>query len=1224
MECAYFFIIWNNRFLFDFIFKLLLLNTNSMLPLITLLFAIALSLFSLDANAENEYLFTHMTRENSNLGNNNTRAILQDQSGNIWVGTYAGLSRYDGKNFTNFDRLDFGVESDYISCLAQDRKGDIWIGTDDGVVVYDRLTGTFKIFHQSEIKTRIYSLCPNDNGVMWIGTRGKGLYYYDGMTLKKVPGTEEISSPYRIKSIESEVIIADYCHNIFIYSNGNLKPMSKDFFYNDNVEGLAIRDVPGGQLLYVASKTHGICEVALSTEEVKVLCQVPGGQRPIDVDVAGDKLYISTTGGMMVYDFKTLECKHVSSEISDPFSLSNEYVRFCFQDRDSSLWVGTEGGGLNYCNRSQTAFTKYYMTSEGESLKGSRVRDFAQSPDGNVWVATERAGLLVLDAKGRLLPAQYSESIPKNLTAVCTFGDAVFLGSVDGVLRLNPKTGETYSYPQFVRNGEEIDSRIICLCKDLDGNLYAGCSTGVSRYDRESDTFVEMKNLANIVAEDITQDKRGKLWIASYSQGAFCYDLAEERIVGEYSSQNGKGPVHEMTSSILCDSAGNIWVIGYSSGFFKYDCSQDVFSAFDTNTVPQLPTNLFYGSVEDKKGRLWLSSDSGIIEYLPHNNAVSVYSVKDGLLSNDNTSAAISLDDGTVLFGSIDGFVRFAPDTFPDPEKPVVPEESILKNNLGLVLLIILGSVLVVAAVFLLVYLKARKEDKKRNIIREAERDAELYKEKLDFFSGVIHEIKTPLTLLRTPLQVLLSSGSLTDDQKADISMISDSTDYLDSLVKELLEFIRVEEHGYVLNKKNEDIVDRVRFIVCNFKEAAKSKNIRLELNFDQEEIISAVDGKSFTKIVNNMLDNAIKYGETFVKVNVSERDGKVFVKVENDGPSIPKDRRESIFKPFIRYNAKGHEYSQSFGIGLSLSSDLAQLHDGSLTLSDTVENTEFVLTLPCEKFNESPIEDNADEEMACSSLPLLLVVEDNTELSSYLKRKLQDDYRILRANTAEQAIELLAKYKIDLMMTDIGLPGMNGIELCKYVSSSPSLCYIPIIVVSALSAADVKIKCVENGASAYIEKPFSLDFLQATIKGALDKKKYMKAAFSESSAPSIPSLPDRDQAFIKRFDEIVMANISNSDFTKTQIEEQMFISHSSLSRKVKELLNTTPGDYIRDKRLTIAAKMLSEHKVQISDVCYAVGFSSSSYFAKSFKAKYGKTPMEYMEDAIKMTNNRQ
>ena len=474
--------------------------------------------------------------------------------------------------------------------------------------------------------------------------------------------------------------------------------------------------------------------------------------------------------------------------------------------------------------------------------------------------------------------------------------------------------------------------------------------------------------------------------------------------------------------------------------------------------------------------------------------------------------------------------------------------------------------------------------------------------------------------MIHTPLQQIQASGHLSPADRDNLQAICNGTHYLDQLVRELLDFVRVEKRGYKLDCKPMNIVERTGFLCSTFQETAKARNLRLSFTAERDNIRIDADESAMNKILNNLLHNALKYAESYIEVEARKEDGNAVVSIRNDGPIIPSEHRSRIFEPFVQYgnDAKG------VGIGLSLAHTLAELHGGRLVLDDDTTCTDFILTLPLYRASE---EATGEEEQAAVApgdepekpgLPTLLIVEDNTDLAAYLKRKLQDEYRTLTAATAERALELLRQQEADLILSDIALNGMSGLDLCKKVCTDFETSHIPVILLSALSSTRSKVVGMECGASLYIEKPFNMEYLQACIRNILDKRSTLKNAFRSKVMPlaaHLYNLPHSDEEFLSRLDSIILANISDPNFSNEQLAEAFFLSKSTLNRKIKGLLDTTPNDYIRTKRLVVAAQMLTENHCRINEVCYSVGFNTPSYFAKCFKKFYGILPAEYMKE---------
>ena len=1174
---------------------------------------------------------------------------------------------------------------------------------------------------------RIFAIERNSAGVMWISSRDNGLYSYTPTTGEFIyhPLSKQtpVNNIYRITIDRNDnMFLAVYCDNIYFASSdaSSCSPLdlgsNSDIFKGDDVEGVVLSS-KSNDIIYVASKRNGLVEVDIRNGRCTTLYNLPKDVRPTNLTYDVNKsLWLSTTNGLVCYSLDTCQSKVYYSDPSDQFSLSDSFITEVYKDRNGRLWVGTQYGGLDLSSPAHSNFTKCYTLSDGTSLEGAIVRSFAEDKSGNVWVATERMGLLKY-SNGVL--ERYNADIPKTVLALLDDDEWLWIGSVKGISRMDYATSKVRNYLPF--DVENTENRVLNIYKSHAGEIFAATTIGVMTYDRDKDRFVMISDLAGLTIEHMAEDSRGVLWLASYSTGVYSYDLNNSTTKAHYSPQTGSQVIPDMISSVCVDAADNTWIIGFSSGFFLYNRKNDSFQEFSMETMPSVPTDVYFRALSDDDGRLWLSTDSGLIEFDPSKENVRVYTKDDGLLDNEFTKAAIQLRSGKFAFGSADGFVLFDPDdlntadhlskvtitdmyldykpvssdafegnvdlkdqitlefkensfgfsfavldssypasdrilcklegydsewkdvsvekavhwkdvpagtyrlllsngefssNFVEAHNPltIVVKPKFWASTLGIFIIISISLTVLFLLIFFL--LKRQKTLEKRRLqAYRARKEQEMMKEKMTFFSNIIHEIKTPLTLIRTPLQKILSSGSCTADLREEMEVISNSTDYMNDLVKELLEFVRLEEHGYVLDLKSIDVVERLGFLTFNFYETAKDRNIKLQFSHAPETLVCAIDTNAFRKIINNLLDNGVKYAESYIKVDLYCDGDDFVVSFKNDGAAIPISRRESIFKPFVQFSEDVSPYSQSFGIGLAYARNLAELHGGTLTLGECDKYTEFVLRLPVMDIpSGETMEENLEEIVKRSDLPLALVVEDNAGLLTYLKKNLKQEYNVMGVQSAEKALTLLMTYKADIIITDIALQGMSGIELCQKVNSSNDLAHIPVIVVSAISSVETKMKCMESGATNYIEKPYSMDYLKACIKSALDKKATMRATYGGTMVSDV--LPDtlinRDEDFVFRLEKIVSENLSNPSFSSTQLGEQLYMGHSTLNRKMKALYDTTPNDYIRTKRLAKAAEMLECGNYRVNEVCYAVGFNSPSYFAKCFKKAYGVLPVEW------------
>ena len=1277
--------------------------------------------------------FTHLKTTDSGLSYNCVHAIIQDSRGFIWLGTSDGLNRYDGMRFRTFHKNELGGNSGFIVSLCEDDRGDIWIGTDSGVVLYDAATDRFRALDTPSdrgtvIHNKVTTIKKDRQGVIWMAVNNQGLFSCDpesGALKNYFVEEGRQTLPANITSfcfdVNNECWLSLYFSNLYHADKALTEATPVEFgdrrqlFRNDNI--IEIIESPYNTL-YVASVDKGVCEIAPRSSKIRTL--IPNAENryvPESLFSGRDgELWAATTKGIYVYNPGSGETIRLKADRQDKFSLSDSHTLSVLVDDSDGIWIGTNAGGVNYSGAFHQNFDKYHIVGD-EPLANCLVRGFADDGEGRLWITTEKSGLMTYSLKTKELRKYRNKQLPEALFGIGHDDGKLWLGSFQGLYRLDLKTGAVKVYSRRDESSSLHDNKIYTIYKTSEGDLLVGTTLGMLRYDRAGDSFTPIPVFEGMFITDIAEDISGDLWVATYANGLIRYDPAAGAIVRSYTyaADNPRSLPSNKVLSVFRDSADRIWATTFSAGFCLYDGQNDDFVVYDQALLGagNLPSDINYRIVEDDSGNLWISTNKGLICFTPATLETKAYTTTDGLLNDEfNYNAGFKTSDGTLYFGSSDGFVRFNPRTFHTDTR--VPEivitdlrigERIVKageegsplacnidrtqhialnarqNSFGFgfallgfaspesnrifysnipagsyrlqvkgvnsngiwndrhpaveitvaqrfykstpaillyVLLLIVASILV-SHYF---YRKAVKRERQRQNEYKRAREIELFNEKMAFFSNIVHEIKTPLTLIRTPLQNILASGECGGEVREDLMVINNNTEYLSQLVKELLDFVKIECHGYMLNCLNcgnLDLIEKIGFLCFNFAETAKSNNLRLTFRHEEEQLSILADEPGLNKILNNLLHNALKYAESYIEVEARSEGGNAVVSIRNDGPIIPKEHRSRIFEPFVQYgnDAKG------VGIGLSLARTLAELHGGSLVLDDGTECTDFILTLPLRRTAAEP----ADGEEATAApeggpekpgLPTLLIVEDNADLSAYLKRKLQGEYRILTAASAERALELLRQQEADLVLSDIALNGMSGLELCKRICGDFETSHIPVILLSALSSTRSKVVGMECGASLYIEKPFSMEYLQACIRNILDKRSAMKNAFKNKAMPlaaHLYNLPHSDEEFLSRLDAIILANNSDPNFSNEQLAEAFCLSKSTLNRKIKGLLDTTPNDYIRTKRLVVAAQMLTENHCRINEVCYSVGFNTPSYFAKCFKKFYGILPAEYMKE---------
>lgn len=336
-------------------------------------------------------------------------------------------------------------------------------------------------------------------------------------------------------------------------------------------------------------------------------------------------------------------------------------------------------------------------------------------------------------------------------------------------------------------------------------------------------------------------------------------------------------------------------------------------------------------------------------------------------------------------------------------------------------------------------------------------------------------------------------------------------------------------------------------------------------------------------------------------------------MEVANDGAVIPQDMRKRIFESFVQYRGGDGAENEGFGIGLSVAATLASLHGGSIEMDDDLSRNNFMLTIPlyiAAQAEEQPLAEPDD-----ASKSTVLITEDNDQLREYICRKLAPRYNVLAAADGVEAMGIIARTcRIDMVVTDISMPRMDGFELCRRIKGDFTYSHIMVVILSANLTPQLKITSMDNGADLIIEKPFSFDYLVSSMESLIRNRRILMDNVRKAEDAPMPSISSRDELFLRTLDKCVADNLSDPEFSLEMLTSMMKTSKSTLNRKVKDLLGTSPNDYIRDKRLVKAAELLSTSTDRVSEICWAVGFSTPSYFIKCFRKKYGMSPTEYVK----------
>lgn len=508
-------------------------------------------------------------------------------------------------------------------------------------------------------------------------------------------------------------------------------------------------------------------------------------------------------------------------------------------------------------------------------------------------------------------------------------------------------------------------------------------------------------------------------------------------------------------------------------------------------------------------------------------------------------------------------------------------------------------------------------------------KEKEVHEAKIKFFTMIAHEIRTPVSLIIGPLEKMMrSSIPMPAVLRDDLNIIDRNSQRLLFLVNQLLDFRKVEQEGISIRYASYNIRQLLQAVCERFTPFITQHGAHLEVEYPDADFTAMVDSEAITKLISNLLTNASKYTKDKVVLSytVQPEQHTFTIRVTDNGIGISEADRKKIFNPF--YQAMDNK--PGTGIGLSIVKSIVEPHNGCIEVESEInKGSSFIVTLPIEQVNAAAQEGESNvlnpaipEDILLESLPvasskdkpMMLIVDDNEEMLNFLSSSFSARYSIL---TAEDGIEVLEKLKtneVTLIVSDWMMPRMDGVEFCKTLRADQAISHIPFILLTAKTDTNSKIEGMDCGADAYIEKPFSVQYLEACIKNLLDLRSLLRQKFSKMPMVPLNSIASNsmDNKFLTRVNEIIEQNFSNSDLSVDFLAEQLCISRSGLFAKIKTLANITPNELIQIVRLKKAAVLLSENKYRVNEICYMVGFNNPSYFAKCFQKQFGIKPGEF------------
>jgi signal transduction histidine kinase/CheY-like chemotaxis protein/ligand-binding sensor domain-containing protein/AraC-like DNA-binding protein len=1172
-------------------------------------------LFSFNRNGQ---IIEHFKERPDGKGllNNYVHFILKVDDWEYLVGTDRGLNRFfpkeDRFEAAKFDNIRDGqLNLKGFTDGVADKNGNVWLSMSEGIIYGKKqVSGKFHFSLVTEGEKSLNSKIIRDifvsrSGLVWVGTKFGGLNIHNSSKQifqhytvdnedNSMPNSENSFILSCLEDNENRIWLGSKYGGLLEFNRADGTVRNKFIFDNEHSEVFASRVESISQLNDGTIMTGTIKGLVFYDPEGRWIRNKPFHMvNAIKRDRRGN-LWLGTEQG--IYQFNEISKEPVSFEKSNPhaiFSNKNIYIYVIFEDRSGNIWFGTRENGIYVYNPAdESVVHRFHEQNNPQSLSGDMVRDIQQDDKGRVWVATKHSGLCYFDSTSNSfvrfskldgLPSNTIYSILKDNN-----GD-MWLGTHHGLskLDLNSFTFNNYD-TRFGLQGNifENDARMLLST----GELLFGGKNGFNIFIPDS---IKLRSfLAPLVISEIRVNDQ-----------VMCTDLTEDTSI----------------------------VLKHNQNYISFE-----FALLDFMN----PDGTRYKYHLEGVDKEWVSNSA--------RNYVSYPKLRSGTYKF--SLQAINQDN--VVTNVISTHIKINP--------PVWGTKWAFITYLALFISMII-------ILFNLATIQMNYKHHISEATNKVQRTLELNRTKLQFFTNISHELRTPLSLIMAPLENLMESQDLSDKDRKDLDMLFRNTKRLNNLINQLLYFRKMEHKNAEMRVKEGNIVAFVKEIVYPYYELAAKQKIVFNIISEEDDITLWFDPDKIEKIISNLLMNAFKFTSFGGKISVvfslgtfNENEGKwknkigqknstemLKITVADTGIGMTKEQVKYIFDRF--YVANDHK--KGIGVGLELTRTLVELHGGKITVDtepskgsafhiwlrkgnehfkkeyfsdQKIDSKEFIKEIDHDLFDiELNEEGNLEEWEKGKEVsneikkPVILVVDDNKDIRFFLRINLTPNFNVVTAENGVEGVKLAKKHMPELILSDVMMPEMDGIELCKTLKSNITTSHIPIILLTAKAQIENKLEGMATGADDYIEKPFNFQFLQLRIKNLLLTREKLKNQILEKVSKGSNEeldISEYDKRFLEKCKNAIEENFADPNFSVVELSKFAGMSRSQLHRKLKALTDTSPIEWIYNFRLEKAREILQDKKFNVSDVAYMTGFNSPSSFSTVFRKKYGLAPSELLE----------
>ena len=1201
---------------------------------------------------------------------NGVRSITDDGKGNLYIGLrMEGLIIYNththrSRFFKSNPADPTSLPGDNVRSVFIDHLQNIWVGTNKGLALFDFAKGTFRVFKHEKgnpntlAGDNIMQVTETPDNTLWIASDIGGISKLD-LNKFSHPNTGEVAfsqlmrDNYALSSNNTRRVLQDDYGNIWIanYSTGvDFIPSSTTSFMTLTFMGTPILNVSA---LYCDSK---------------------------------DNLWIGQDNKISQYRQGTIVHQW---DFSQHISNSSSSVYLFREDPQGNIWFGTADNGVLMLNPNTGAFTRI------ESTKDLDANALYIDKTGKVWAGTED-GVYTIYNKVETKEKSINDIMGQSAIPFSILEDdygQLWIGTLARGIYIFDKNKKLVAH----LGDEPFPSNSINqLIKDEDGGIWAATHTGLVYFPnpknpKRFEVYGEKQGISDNHIRSLVQDRHGNIWVSMFS-GIACFDRNKQKFYN-YDYQSGI-PTGNFGVGSACISSTGIVYFGSPGGICSFN-PQLLTEQKEMPTVEIIDCEQILNTTEkqqrsivplDEDGVAHLKYDENTFKitftsrnFAQEGNVEYSYLMK-GLddkwyeTEGDNEVTFRNLNPGEYTFQVRAKLKNQEWENAKVAEMKVVVEPPLLLTWWAkMIYLLIVGGIIFYIVRSYTNELKLRSSLEKTKW--ESQQKQELNEERLRFFTNITHELRTPLTLIMGPLEDLMADRRLPEVLAKKVKSIHASSERLLNLINEILEFRKTETQNRRLTVAHSDIKAFVKEIGDRFKDLNRNPQVSINIHLPEQQSVDIYfDSEIISTVLNNLMSNAIKYtpkGSIDLtlsciqgKTGSAEQDAlqKVSISVKDSGYGISKSAIPHVFDRY--YQAKGLHQASGTGIGLALVKSLAKLHEAELTLqSEEGKGTEFCFVLdanntypnalhkedapaneevllPTEEGNSSKEEEKEQADVR----PLLLIVEDNDDIRQYVNESLCEDYRIIEARNGKEGRDLAFNQIPDLIVSDIMMPEMDGIEMMKILKNDIRTSHIPIILLTAKTTPIDQEEGYNSGADSYLMKPFSASLLHSRIRNILSGRRRLAEFIIQHSLTganaslaispemtentdanvlgnandnidtSVPELSPLDRKFMEKLNHLIEENMTTIDIDIAFMTDKMAMSHSSFYRKVKALTGVSANEYIRKVKLQRSMQLLKEGESNVTEVAMLTGFNNIGYFRKCFKKEYGISPSDVLK----------